>query len=122
MFSEKNPSGYRQSNERAFPPPAPNGSKKATGYAVPAALLGGLLAIASVFAYHHKVERDRAACYELMDAARSTFSGRAAEVISLYLKGHLKPEWEQSVIEIEDTYNLTFENCRRVIGGNRDDR
>lgn len=117
MFSEKNPSGYRQSNERAFPPPAPNGLKKTIGYAIPAALLGGLLAIASVFAYHHKVERDRGVCYELMATARSTFGGQTAEVISLYLKDHLKPQWKDAVTQIEDTYNLTFENCRRVIGG-----
>jgi hypothetical protein len=117
MFSEENPSGYRQSNERAFPPPAPSGEKRWAGYAFPAALFFGLLSIAVVFAYRHSIERDRAACLELMASARSSFGAQAAEVISLYLNDSLKPEWEQSVIQIEDVYNLTFKNCRKMFGG-----
>ncbi|MFN7041988.1 MAG: hypothetical protein ACK4OH_12575 [Acidovorax temperans] len=96
--------------------PTPPSSQKLRNYALPTAVFLGLLSITLVLGYHHKLERDRSACYELMSAARATFNGRASEVISLFLGRSLKPEWEELVLQIENTYNLTFSGCRKVIG------
>lgn len=116
MFSDKSPSGLPQEQERSFPPMAPTAPRRHVSYALPAAVFLGLLSIALVLGYHQKVERDRSACYELMSAAKATFAGQASQVISYYLQDSLKPEWQESVTQIEDAYNLTFAHCRQVIG------
>ena len=80
---------------------------------VPVSILLGGAMLAFAASYHWKVQRDRAACFEIFNAARSGFEGQATQVIDLYLKGELNPTYIDYVKSIENVYGLTFRECSK---------
>ena len=91
------------------------GANKKLG--VPASLLLGGVMLVFAASYHWKFQRDKAACFELINAARADLEGAATPLLDLYLNDKLDPSLAIPFTQLENVYGLSFRECKKAIGG-----
>ena len=84
---------------------------------VPVSLLLGGVMLVFAASYHWKFQRDKAACFELINAARADLEGAATPLLDLYLNDKLDPSLAIPFTQLENVYGLSFRECKKAIGG-----